>query len=234
MTPRPHVAVARLVRSPQELIDQLRRLLPHAAAPAEPTSVDRILDAALAAFSEHGIRATTMTRIARDAEVSREWLYRQFANRDAVVVAVARREAGRFMDGLALRSFDATDVDGAVTEAVVYSVEFLRDHALLQRVLRTETDIVTGRVAHDAAPILGMVVQTGARYLTMLSAVPAEEAVVISETLVRLVATIAFAPIGALDLHDPAVLRRYAATIVPGVIAAARASTPAAITGGAR
>ena len=54
----------------------------------EPTSVDRILDAAHAAFAESGVGATTMTRIARDAGVSREWLYRQFANRDAVNAAL--------------------------------------------------------------------------------------------------------------------------------------------------
>ncbi|MGH9184951.1 MAG: TetR/AcrR family transcriptional regulator [Acidimicrobiales bacterium] len=221
--------MSRLVPSPQELLDQLRRLPPHTAASdrdGEPTSVERILDAALAAFSEQGVKATTMTRVARDAGVSREWLYRQFANRDAVVVAVAQREAGRFMEGLVVRAFQASDLDSAVTEAFVYSVEFLRDHALLQQVLRTEFEIVTGRVLLDAASIVGTAVAMGAGYLSALGDLESEQATVVAETLVRLAAAVTLAPSGALDLHHPDQLRRYAATIVPGVIAAARTAVP--------
>lgn len=224
--PRHHRPVARAVPTPQELVEQLRRLLvpparPH--RPREPTSIDRILDSALAAFAEHGIKATTMTRIARDAGVSREWLYRQFANRDAVVVAVAQREAGRFIDGLAVRAFHTDDLDTAVTDAFVYSVEFLRDHELLQRVLRQESELLTGRLLNEASPIVGNAVRAGAGYLSALGDLTVDEATMVAETLVRLGASAALSPVGALDLHDPDQLRRYATTVVPGVIGAARA-----------
>jgi hypothetical protein len=42
------------------------------------------------------------------------------------------------------------------------------------------------------------------------------------------VATITVAPHGALDLHDSENLRRYAATVVPAVLASALAGPPAA------
>ena len=63
--------MARLVPNPQ-VLDQLRRLVSPAAPGRrdEPASVERILDAAHAAFAESGVGATTMTRIARDAGVS--------------------------------------------------------------------------------------------------------------------------------------------------------------------
>lgn len=224
--------MARLVPNPQELLEQLRRLVaPPPAGRGGPTSIDRILDAAQAAFAENGVQSTTMTRIARDAGVSREWLYRQFSNRDAVVIAVAKREVGRFIDGLAVRAFGAADLDTAMVETFVYSVEFLRDHVLLQRVLRTESDVVTGRVLQEGAPIVGVAVRAGAGYLSALGDLHHDEAVTVAEVLVRLVATITLAPSAVLDLHDPEQLRRFAASVVPGVIASARtaekASAPA-------
>jgi AcrR family transcriptional regulator len=175
-----------------------------------------------------------MTRIARDADVSREWLYRQFANRDAVVVAVTQREVARFVDGLAVRAFRAHDLDSAVTEAFVYAVEFLRDHVLLQRVLGAEADVITGQVLGDSKPIVGVAVRATAGYLSALGDLSDEEGVVVAEALVRLVATSALAPVGVLDLHDPDQLRRFAATIVPSVIAGARQQATTASPGGSR
>jgi AcrR family transcriptional regulator len=228
--------MARLVPNPQELLEQLRRLVAHAPSPRgdEPTSVERILDAAYAAFAESGVGATTMTRIARDAGVSREWLYRQFANRDAVVVAVAQREVGRFVDGLAVRAFGATDLDAAMVETFVYSVEFLRDHDLLQRVIKTEPEVLTGRLLQEGAPVVAVAVHAGASYLSALGGLKPEEATTVAEVLVRLVATITLAPSAALDLHDPEELRRFAAAVVPGVIASAGAPKPSPAPKGRR
>ena len=226
--------MTRLVPNANELLDQLRRLVlpPPPRRRDEPRSVDRILDAAHAAFSESGIGATTMTRIARDAGVSREWLYRQFANRDAVVVAVTQREAARFIDGLAVRALAADDLDGAMVETFVYSVEFLRDHELLRRVLHTEPESITGHLLHEGTPVLSGAVHAGASYLTALGGLPHDQAVTIAEVLVRLVTTITFVPTAALDLHDADQLRTFAATVVPAIIAAARAERqPVSSTG---
>lgn len=71
--------------------------------------------------------------------------------------------------------------------------------------------------------------QAGAGYLSALGGLPGDQATTIAEVLVRLVATITLAPTAALDLHDHDQLRTLAATVVPGVIAAATfqpASTP--------
>ncbi len=223
---RDHELMARLVRTPQEVLDQVKRLLPQTdRRRSEPTSLDRILDAALASFSIRGIKATTMTSIARDAGVSREWLYRQFANRDAVVLAVAQREVAAFIDGLATRPFDAEDLDGAITETFVYSVEWLRDHTLLQQVLATEADIISGEIMRDASPMVAMAVRVCAGYLSAIGDLDVDESVLVAETLIRLVATITLSPAGVLDLHDPDQLRRFAGSIVPGVLYAARTTT---------
>jgi AcrR family transcriptional regulator len=221
--------MARLVPNPQALIEQLQRLLPHPSRPRTapgPATEDRILDAALAAFTEDGIKATTMSRIARDAGISREWLYKHYRNRDAVVVAVTQREALRFIDGLAARAFQSDDLADAVMDAFVYAVEFLRDHELLQRVLTSEADVLSPRMILDATPVLGIAIQAGAGYLSALGDVEPERALLAAETIVRLAATITFAPRGSVDLHDPDELRRYARVMIPAILAATPSRSP--------
>lgn len=211
--------MARLVPNPQALVDQLLRRLPH-PAPTGPPTDERILDAALEAFTAQGIRATTMSQIARDAEISREWLYKRFRNRDAIVAAITRREAVRLIDGLVVHSFRVDDFPTALTEVFVYAVEFLRDHALLQRVLANGSSELGSSILGEVEPILAAVVQAGAGYLEVLGGLTPEAALVVAETVVRLGATITLAPRGNLDLHDPEVLRRYAATVIPAVLSA--------------
>jgi AcrR family transcriptional regulator len=216
----------KLLPTPQALIDRLQRLLPLPVperSPIGPTTEERILDAALAGFASRGVRATTMSQLARDTGISREWLYKHFRNRDAVLIAVAHRELFRFINGLANRAYNADDVTGAVTDAFVYSVEFLRDHELLQRVLTTEPDIVNPQLVRRALPTVGLAVKAAASYLVALG-FDGDQAVVIAETLVRLVATITFAPKGQLDLHQSSALRAYASTIVPAVLRAGAVS----------
>lgn len=212
--------MARLIPHPQALIDQLLRLVIH-PTPREPagstTTDERILDAALAGFTAHGIRATTMSQIARDAHISREWLYKRFPNRNAIVLAVTRREAVRLIDGLVVHVAEMHDVDEAATEAFVFAIEFLRDHALLQRVLTSETDAL-GPTLVDAGPVVGIAVQTAAGYLSALGNLRPEDATVAAETIVRLAASIVLAPKGTLDLHDPVQLRRYARAAIPAIL----------------
>lgn len=66
----------------------------------EPTAVDRILDGAARRIAAVGEDRTTMSSIAAEAGLSREWRYRHFPNRDAVVQALLQRELRRFIDGL--------------------------------------------------------------------------------------------------------------------------------------
>lgn len=223
--PRPHVP------DPQALVERLLRLLPRPPHPHprpagdRTATADRILDAALATFTEHGIAATTMSQIARDSGISREWLYKHHRNRDALVLAVARREAVRFIDGLAVRAFEHEDRTEALVDAFVFAVEFLRDHELLQRVLRDEPSAIAAQLASGAGPLVAGAVATAAAYLTAFGEMDDDAATRIAETLVRLVASTAIYPAGVLDLHDPETLRTYAATIVPAVLATAPAPT---------
>lgn len=219
--------MARALPTPQQLVEPLRRLLAPPAPAREkdgPTTGERILDAALAAFTAHGVRATTMTTVAKQAGISREWLYKFFANKDALVLAVTKREAVAFIDGLATRAGQDDDFTEAVTEVFVFAVEFLRDHQLLQRVLRSETDVLTAGTLGGVRPLLRQAIALAAGYLGALGGLEPEAAAMLAETMVRLIGSTIAVPEGVLDLHDPEVLRRYAATTVPAVVSAARSA----------
>jgi len=71
----------------------------------------KILDAALAEFTEHGPSGTTVERIAALAGVNKERIYHYFGNRDALFGHVVRAESRRISDNV-LFDPDADDPMG--------------------------------------------------------------------------------------------------------------------------
>lgn len=185
-----------------------------------PSTVDRILDAAARRFVEVGLEATTMSSIATGAELSREWLYRNFPNKQAVVQALLHRELRRFIDGLAKSVPWTGDVAVMLTDTFVYCVEFFRDQAAVRGLLNRETPIGIKAVGTHASDIVGVAVRGCADYLVELGGFDRPRADIVAETLVRLVGSTLLVPHAALDLHDPVVLRDFARRVVPAVVGA--------------
>ncbi|QUH03059.1 TetR/AcrR family transcriptional regulator [Saccharopolyspora erythraea] len=99
-----------------------------------------VLDAALAAFVDVGIRRTTMNDIARRAGLGRATIYRRYPDKDAVVEAVLLREMRRFVRWLDERVDHITDPAEQVVECYVAVVGGLRRHSLLNRLMAVEPD----------------------------------------------------------------------------------------------
>lgn len=78
--------------------------------PDEP--IDRILDAAYACFTRHGIRRTTMDDIAAAADMSRPAVYQYVRNKDDAF----RRLASRLFDGSLAQARAAVAEDGPLPE----------------------------------------------------------------------------------------------------------------------
>jgi AcrR family transcriptional regulator len=182
------------------------------------STVDRLLDAAALRFVAVGVRATTMSSIASAAGLSRESLYRRFASKELVVDALVQRELRRFIDGLAAGVDWGGDATALLTEAFVYCVEFFRDRPALEVLVDREAPLGLGEIRARANAIVGLATRTCADYLVDLGGFDAERARLVAETLVRLVGSTLVAPRGSLDLHEPAVLRRYAAQVVPAIV----------------
>lgn len=121
-----------------------------------PDTDDPVLDAALDAFLDFGIRRTTMGEIARRAGISPATLYRRYAQKSDVVMAVGLREATRTLERIdAAVDLASTPLEQLTTLHLTVSAE-LRDNALLHRVLATEPETVLPRLTIEAEPVLEM------------------------------------------------------------------------------
>lgn len=120
------------------------------------TSTDVVLDAALSAFLDFGIRRTSMGEIARRAGISPATLYRRYAQKSDVVMGVGLREAERMLEHLD-RVIDAHAPPlEQLTALHVEVADQLRSNALLRRVLDTEPESVLPKLTIEADPILDM------------------------------------------------------------------------------
>jgi AcrR family transcriptional regulator len=203
-----------------ELTRTLLGLVPgRPAAPGEeiPTATGRrILAAANDLFAVQGVGGTTMSQIAREAGVSREWLYRHHANRDAVLAAVVRWRLVEFLRDIARVATDVRDPVDGVSAAFVHAVRHGRDDPLFRRLLAERG------LAPDAdLPAAGLEVvlahatAISAAHLDSLLDLPPRRALLVAETLGRVVVSVVLAP-G--DLSDDRRLRAFARGLVAALL----------------
>jgi AcrR family transcriptional regulator len=117
--------------------------------PDEITS--RILAAALEQAELVGMRRTTMEDVARRSGVGRATLYRRFPTKAALIDAVVLAEVRRFLDGDALARSRGTTFEDRMVYGTVFTVTFLREHALLKKLLRTEPETIHRAISSVAA-----------------------------------------------------------------------------------
>ncbi|NLU64522.1 TetR/AcrR family transcriptional regulator [Rhodococcus sp. HNM0563] len=128
-------------------------------APADDTeAVERILTAARTAIARTG-GEFTMAEIARDLGVTRQTVYRYFANTDALLTATALAETGRFLDVLAAHLDRITDPADAVVEAIAYTLEALPEDRYLSLLLTpSHAGTFSASVTSDTALTFGRAV----------------------------------------------------------------------------
>src|SRR2546421_1098446 len=69
------------------------------SSPSANAREERILAAALPVFGRYGFRKASMDEIARAADISRQGLYLQFANKEALFRAAVRQELDTALGG---------------------------------------------------------------------------------------------------------------------------------------
>lgn len=158
-------------------------------AQAEAPARDPILDGALEAFLDFGVRRTNMAEIARRAGTSPATLYRRYAQKSDLVAAVGLREAELILAALET----AIDVTAPPLEQLTVLhltvAARLRANKLLQRVLATEPETVLPKITVEADPILEIGRGYLAAFLTRLQTeghLPAYDVAPVADCLARL------------------------------------------------
>lgn len=119
----PDPAVAALVEDPDEI-------------------TTRILRAALEQAELLGMRRSTMEDVAKRSGVGRATLYRRFPTKAALNDAIVLSEVRRFLEGSAQARAQGTTFEDRMVYDTVFTVTFIREHALLKKLLRTEPEAI--------------------------------------------------------------------------------------------
>jgi AcrR family transcriptional regulator len=106
------------------------------------STTEVILDAALTEFERHGVRRVSLDDVARRAGVSRTTIYRRFANRDDLMVAVIDRENAALFADIAEELKSAGPQSNYYVEAFTLSILRFRRHRVLNRMMTDEPALV--------------------------------------------------------------------------------------------
>lgn len=111
-------------------------------------ALDDLLDAAEHCFAEHGVAATTMAMVGREARMSRSLVYRHVDGRDALVSAVVQRSAARLVNDAQRLVDGAGDLETLLVDLYGLIVKRLRENPAIE-------SMMTGSVADVAELVRG-------------------------------------------------------------------------------
>ncbi|MFD6450983.1 TetR/AcrR family transcriptional regulator [Nocardia sp. NPDC055165] len=185
------------------------------------TDGEKLLDSALSAFLDFGIKRTSMGEIARRAGISPATLYRRYESKNELVEAVGVREAQRYVAEIDERVRAVTEPGEQLVEIFVAFVTTIAGNELLRRLLSTEPEIILPRLTTDAGPILAVgraYLAEKLRELQVSAPVPEFDPDLVAEIMARLALSLALTPDGLIPLDDAEAGREFARrTLLPMV-----------------
>ncbi len=192
----------------------LDRILTDGALPTNEAG-ERILVAATQQVEDFGIRRFTVDDVARCVGVSRVTVYRHFPKKDRLIEAVVLRELHKFLREVRAAIEPCETLEEHLVEGFVFALTFLREHRLLNRLLRTEPELLLPILTVKAAPILTAArefIAGFARREAEQGELPLSEDGItgLSELLTRLVISFVLTPDSVLGLQTPAEIRAFA------------------------
>ncbi|WP_067839955.1 TetR/AcrR family transcriptional regulator [Nocardia lijiangensis] len=177
----------------------------------------RVLDAALLAFLDFGIKRTSMVEVARRCGLSLATLYRRFASKSDLIQAVALRQTREFIDevdGVLQRQVDRdAGAEEQIVELFVAFVNGLRGNQLVHRLLATEPELVLPFLTVKGAPIIELGRDYLAEFITRLQGegkLPAYDPAPLAEMIARTAVSLALTPQTVIPFGDDAAMREFA------------------------
>ncbi len=204
---------------------KLAKLLPlvRGSGP-EDRNQAKVLDAALLAFLDFGIKRTSMVEVARRGGLSLATLYRRFAGKNDLIQAVGLRQTRQFIDSVDAAIASEIERDASAEDQIVALftafIEGLRGNKLLVRLLNTEPEMVLPYLTVQGAPVIELGRDYLAEFITRLQSegkLPQYDPMPLAEMIARTALSMALTPQTVIPLDDPAKLREFAAEhVVPG------------------
>ncbi|HLS76284.1 MAG TPA: TetR/AcrR family transcriptional regulator [Nocardia sp.] len=197
---------------------KLNRLLPLVRnSGPEDRNQTRVLDAALLAFLDFGIKRTSMVEVARRCGLSLATLYRRFASKSDLIQAVALRQTREFIqsvdDVLAGQVDRDAGAEDQIVELFVAFLNGLRENQLIHRLLATEPELVLPFLTTRGGPII----ELGRDYLTEFirrlqseGKLPDYEPEPLAEMIARTAVSMALTPQTLIPVGDDDRLRAFA------------------------
>lgn len=166
----------------------------------------RVLDSSRELFCRIGISRTTMDDVAKAAGVSRITVYRRFANKDALIEQVVRREFRRYFDQFLQDIKQATTAADRVVIGFVSSLRAIRGNELIGGLMAAEPSAVVPSLVGDEGRTLATVREFIAGQLRReqrAGTVDAQLDVdVVAEMMVRICTSFLVTPSHIVDLDD--------------------------------
>jgi AcrR family transcriptional regulator len=103
---------------------------------------DRLLDAVRACVLAVGVRRTTLTDVARRAEVSRMTLYRRFPDVNSLVTALMAREFGGLLDLAAAEGAKAISARQQLVTAALSAIRLLAENPVMGTLLDRDPELL--------------------------------------------------------------------------------------------
>jgi AcrR family transcriptional regulator len=193
--------------------DSLLERILSGGAPPEDEAAERMLAGALGQIEDFGVRRFTIDDLARRIGVSRVTIYRRFAKKGRLLDAALLYELRRL-----LREIDASverceTLEERLVEGFVSSLLILRGHRLLNRLLRTEPELILPLLTVRGGPVIA----ASREFIAGLARREAgevtfdeEQLEVLSELLVRAVLSFLLTPQSVVSLETPEEARHFA------------------------
>ncbi|WP_039800583.1 TetR/AcrR family transcriptional regulator [Nocardia araoensis] len=197
---------------------RLTRLLPlvRSAAP-EDRNQARVLDAALLAFLDFGIKRTSMVEVARRGGLSLATLYRRFASKSDLIRAVGLRQTREFIEDVDAALQRQVDRDASAEDQIVELfaafINGLRGNQLIHRLLATEPELVLPYLTTQGAPVIELGRDYLAEFITRLQRegkLPEYDPEPLAEMIARTALSLALTPQTVIPLGDDVSIRQFA------------------------
>ncbi|BEK98710.1 TetR/AcrR family transcriptional regulator [Nocardia seriolae] len=184
----------------------------------------KVLDAALLAFLDFGIKRTSMVEVARRGGLSLATLDRRYAGKNDLIQAVGLRQARQLVEEIDAQVREPIERDASAEEQItvlfIAFTEGLRGNQLLDRLLKTEPEIVLPYLTVQGAPVIELGRDYLAEFIARLQAegkLPQYDPLPLAEMIARAALSLALTPQTVIPLDDPVALRRFARDhIIPG------------------